>query len=332
VILTASVLLVGASSLFAQTVGHPVQLRVESTGGVLLAGALYLPTGDGPFPAVIFTHGSEAGGRSSPGYIRWAERMRDQGIAALIFDKRGVGDSQGSYVEAPDLSVPAADVLAWHELLKRRDDLKADHIGVLGWSQGGWTGPLAASQSDLAFVIMISGPAVSPLEQNIFDKSNQVRRAAPSQAAADSAESAIRVFMTYLVKGGDQDVAQEAWDSVAGETWFADSYPGIPMMDRAGLLADPRGQAFVTHNGYEPLPALQKLRVPVLAVYGGADRIVSAEQSVAILRSAIDPELLTYYVMPGANHGIGVRVAGGGQRNADGYPDNVMTWIGEVVE
>jgi pimeloyl-ACP methyl ester carboxylesterase len=282
---------------------------------------------------VIVTHGSEAGSRSHPGYVSWAEQIRARGIAVLVFDKRGVADSEGTYVEGPNLAVPAADVIAWFDLLKARDDLRPDRIGVLGWSQGGWTGPLAASQADLAYVVMISGPAVSPLEQNIYDKGGSVSAAAPSPADSAAAQHAVREVMTYLVKGGDLATAQAAWDAVAGESWFADNYQGIPMMDRDILLSDPRGAAFAVHNGYEPVPALSALRVPVLAVYGGSDRIVAAAESVEILEHTVlaAGSSLTTRIFPGADHGIAVRGPDGQRRPADGYHDFVLDWLESVT-
>lgn len=43
----------------AQTaVPDPVRTLTFASGGVELAGALYLPPGDGPFPAVVMIHGS----------------------------------------------------------------------------------------------------------------------------------------------------------------------------------------------------------------------------------------------------------------------------------
>lgn len=113
-VLSAAVFLVSIplESLAQASKPEPIDLRVESVGETTLAGSLYLPSGADPFPAVIITHGSEAGGRSHTGYVRWAEWIRARGVAVLVFDKRAVGDSEGTYVEAPDLSIPAADVIA----------------------------------------------------------------------------------------------------------------------------------------------------------------------------------------------------------------------------
>ena len=160
----------GPGALGAGGMSH--ELRVVR-GEVELAGTLVLPAGAGPFPVVILIHGSEPGRRTHPGYLATARLLGKRGVGALIWDKRGVGDSTGTYVEAPDLGVPAADVIAWVDLLQDRGDVQPGGIGVLGWSQGGWIGPLAASLcQDISFVIAVSGPGVSPLEQAVTVPNN----------------------------------------------------------------------------------------------------------------------------------------------------------------
>ena len=84
------------------------------------------------------------------------------GVAALAYDKRGVNESTGDFriVSFTDL---AADGLAAVAVVKARTDIDPGRIGVWGMSQGGWLGPLAASQSkDVAFVIAVSAQGCRP--------------------------------------------------------------------------------------------------------------------------------------------------------------------------
>ena len=227
-----------------------VDLHATSDDGVTLAGTLFLPDASlPPYPAVIFTHGAEPGTRAHAGYGRWAALFQERGVAALVFDKRGCGDSEGTYVEAPDLMLPADDVIAWVNTLKQQDCIRADRIGVLGWSQGGWVGPLAASRTpDLAFVVSISGPGVSPLEQNIFDKAHQFAASgAPPEQVARYAH-VLRVVWTYMVTGEGEEEARAVWDTVADEPWFHAHYGGPPMMERETLLQHPRMTHYVQHS------------------------------------------------------------------------------------
>ena len=61
--------------------------------GARCAAWLYRPAGDGPHPCVILAHGF--GGTREARLWAYAERFRDAGIAALVFDYRHFGDSEG---------------------------------------------------------------------------------------------------------------------------------------------------------------------------------------------------------------------------------------------
>ena len=65
---------------------------------VTLAGTLLLPVLPGKHPAVIFLHGSGPEGRWANRYL--AQKFAEHGIVALIYDKRGVGQSTGDWQKA----------------------------------------------------------------------------------------------------------------------------------------------------------------------------------------------------------------------------------------
>ena len=69
------------------------EVRFPSTG-VTMAGTLLLPPGPGPHPAVIIVSGRGYGRRW--GQYSEALRLAQRGVAALIFDGRGVGESGGA--------------------------------------------------------------------------------------------------------------------------------------------------------------------------------------------------------------------------------------------
>lgn len=143
-----------------------------SADGVTLTGLLTLPNTPGPHPAIVISHGSERGERND--FFR--EEMRtffaSQGIIALTYDKRGVGDSGGTYREAAseeNLTLLAQDVLAGVAYLKARPEVEGSKIGVIGSSQAGWVFPIAASQSaDVAYFVLLSGPVVSTGIENAY--------------------------------------------------------------------------------------------------------------------------------------------------------------------
>src|SRR5262245_9561670 len=135
-------------------------------GDVKLAFTLDVPAGKPPFPAVVLGHGS---GKTTRDQLIWAARRFVQlGFAVLRFDKRGVGESTGTYVFVGTNDSPwvfpqlASDVAAGVRFLRTRPEIDGKRIGLLGSSQAGWILPLAARDlGDVAFMVLVSGPVCS---------------------------------------------------------------------------------------------------------------------------------------------------------------------------
>lgn len=112
----------------ADTVGGPASdKRAE----------LSMPSGPGPFPAVVILHGCDGVGRH---YRIWAAQLREWGYAALLVDSfrpRGVTNvcNHGTVVPPSD---QAQDAFAAADYLRRLPSIRADRIGVIGFSHGGW--------------------------------------------------------------------------------------------------------------------------------------------------------------------------------------------------
>lgn len=86
-----------------------------SNGEVKLAGSLLLPRSEAPVFAVVFVHG--AGHNTRNQHREIGEYFASQGIAALIYDKRGTGKSGGVYESSPPYENLVNDALAAVALL-----------------------------------------------------------------------------------------------------------------------------------------------------------------------------------------------------------------------
>jgi len=143
-----------------------------SADGTRLMGRLSLPESKTPLPAFMLLHGSEQGTRDNFGSKVMAHFMLSRGFAALAYDKRGVGDSEGVYQEAPSPSNVqriAEDAIAGVEYLATRPEIDAERIGLIGGSQAGWIIPLAASQSNMiSHIVILSGPVASTSQEDLF--------------------------------------------------------------------------------------------------------------------------------------------------------------------
>jgi alpha/beta superfamily hydrolase len=143
-----------------------------SQDGTKLAGRFSLPQSNTPLPAFMMLHGSEQGTRDNFGNKVMAHYMINNGFAILNYDKRGVGDSEGTYQEAAspsNLQKHAEDAIAGVEYLASRSEIDAKHISLIGFSQAGWVIPLAASQSTaISHFVILSGPVASTSHESLF--------------------------------------------------------------------------------------------------------------------------------------------------------------------
>lgn len=139
--------------------------RFFLNGNVRLRYDLDLPPGDGPFPAVVWVHGS---GRQDRNAQRiGTDPLVPEGLAALRYDKRGVGESTGTFFNVGPqnsqvLNTLAGDTVAAIRFLERFPQIDPNRRGIMGNSQGGWIAPIAASMAnEVSFMMLWSGPTVS---------------------------------------------------------------------------------------------------------------------------------------------------------------------------
>src|SRR5688500_3346261 len=109
---------------------------------IRLGGTLYKPDINPPFPAIVVVHPASGGERTDPFYDHLRSELPEEGIAVLIFDRRGSGNSEGSF-ESADFDDLAGDVIAGAEYLQSRLDIDNSKIGLHGTSQGAWIAPIA---------------------------------------------------------------------------------------------------------------------------------------------------------------------------------------------
>ena len=136
-----------------------------------LPATLTLPTGTGPFPAVILVHGSgpndrdETVGPNKP-FQDLAWGLASQRIVVLRYDKR-TRVYPGKVTELPNFTVKEEtidDVLAAVALLRKTQQIDQRRIFVLGHSLGGMLVPrIGIADQGIAGFIVLAG-ATRPLE------------------------------------------------------------------------------------------------------------------------------------------------------------------------
>ena len=148
----------------------PAQVRFRS-GDAMLSGTLTLPPGPGRHAAVAFVHGSGPTGRAQLPELH-ALLVRN-GVAVIACDKRGMGQSGGSYrgksPTAGANDVLARDAAAAARFLRSQPEIDRARVGLAGHSQAGWIMPLAGSREPaIRFLVVFSGPAVTADENDLY--------------------------------------------------------------------------------------------------------------------------------------------------------------------
>ena len=109
-------------------------LLIKSEGPTLEA-YLHLPAGDAPFPGIVVCHPHPAMGGDMDNNVVGAvvRAALDAGVAALRFNFRGAGESEGQYSEGEE---EPADVRAALATLRKQPEIDPGQVGLAGYSFG----------------------------------------------------------------------------------------------------------------------------------------------------------------------------------------------------
>ena len=237
------------------------------SGGALLGCTLTIPPGSGRRPGIVFAHG---GGQAPRAYNSISQLYFNHlGIVTLSCDKRGIGQSGGSYPgDFPTAQVVdryARDVEAQARFLAAQAEIDPSRIGVAGASQAGWIMPLAAVREPaIRFMVGLVSPTLTQGETDLWanlngqgqsqptrtdeDMEAEVRRAAPSGVDPMPSIRAMRIPALWLYGGKDRIVPSricvERLDPVSREPGRDFTYRVFPggthglVLTANGLLAE----------------------------------------------------------------------------------------------
>ena len=303
-----------------------IPLRMEpvswQSDTATLSGTLVMPQENGPHALIVVQPGSSWQTRYNEHGMFTALTFAAGGIAGLAYDKRGFGESSGEQLVTFEQT--ATDLARGVDAMRRRFDIRPDAIGIFGLSQGGWIAPLAATQTDGAFLVLVGPPGTTPARQET-QRAVAVLRA---EGAPDSVVRDIRDFQEVIFR---YSATGEGWPEYLAlrargkaEGWLGRVYspdtpgPGAFMWGRL--------------NGYyNPLPALLKTRIPVLALWGAFDLNVNPEVNRSIFEGALQVagnRDVTLEIVPNADHELEYAASARDALNTNRFTREV--WAGMV--
>ena len=291
-----------------------------SSGDVVLAGSLASPVRDTALAGVVLVGGSGPTDRDNGTYfppIR--EYLVAAGIAVLSYDKRGVGPSSGDWLDST-LDDLAADATAALAFLCAQPGVQAGTAGLLGHSEGGWVAlRAAAGRDDVPWVITSGCPGMTPAAQERHTLAGALRR-----AGEQDPDRMLALFDRLIEAGRRDDDYAEAARIVSS------ARPSQAFLDYWSDMDQRLWEFLKRSQDHDPVPDALRLRCPHLAVFGGADELVSVADSTRLFSAAAchpgrdHRAALTVEVFPGASHRIQV---GAGADMAPGYLATLAQWI-----
>lgn len=278
------------------------EVTFTSADGTRLSGSLFIPVGKTRYPAVVFAHGSSAQSRNGYfGQIRFlAEAYARRGIAALAFDKRGTGKSQGDW-ERAGFATLADDVAAGVRYLKTRPDIRPDRIGLTGSSQAGWIMPMAATRvPDIRFIQHRS--AASPMGVRQQERRRLILQMQADKYPQSEIDRAVHIrdmMDDYATTGRDWEALEAAAKKVEKEYWMTQFIGGLPARDAADWPWLHEALA------YDTTPDFARFRGSWHVQYGDRDLIAPIKEGRAMLEKALrngNSRDVTIEVIPHATH------------------------------
>jgi len=315
----------------------PVQRVSISLGERKIVGDLWLPEGDGPFPAILLIPGGGPGNDAQPkqdtakGFqtlTSLVPHLRERGLAVLLaLPRRGPDET---------LEDRAGDVLAALKFMGLRKEIDQDKIGLCGHSLGGIIAPMVAARSkDVKFVVLLAGPTIAFIESSLSLMERVWRDSGAGEVEVAEMRETARRFLTALKDGTSLEPHRAPLMKL-----FESQYARLPEDQRKRFAGSKEFATTVVARymtttaadrflmSYDPQATLQQVRCPLLALYADKDlKVPFAANRDALLRSLPKDADLTAMEIPRSDHMFLDIARPSTPQFVSGFPDIVAGWI-----
>jgi hypothetical protein len=253
-----------------------------------LPGTLTVPTGNGPFPAVVLVQGSgpedqdETIGPNKP-FKDLAWGLASRGIVVFRYTKRTKQYGLQSSDDPVRLTVEdetISDARAAVALVVKQAKVDPRQIFLLGHSLGAYLAPrIATGDTEIAGIVMLAANA-RPLEKIVLE---QIHYWAATNGTPTEAEQK------------KIDAAEDGAKQI--------ERPDLKPDDKIDFLgATMYGAYWLDLRGYDPLKTAAKLKIPILILQGGRDYQVTPSNFQAWSDALSNNKNVTLRTYPDMDH------------------------------
>jgi pimeloyl-ACP methyl ester carboxylesterase len=263
-----------------------VEIPNPKAKGVVLSGTLTIPQGKGPFTAVVLLNGSGPQDRNSEvfghkPFLVLSDFLTRNGIAVLRYDDRGVGQSKGDFASATTYDL-ASDGEAALAFLKQQKNIRSEHTGLIGHSEGSMLASIIANtDTKPAFVLSIAGPGI-PIHQLLLQQLKDITRVElNNESDLDSVLFFSQKSIEYAYMSSSVAAMMQGIDSFV--LAMRKLYPQLVPDETDKLLAQQLNAWFWYFLQFNPQHYWYKIQVPVLVVNGLKDLQVEGTTNAAAI-------------------------------------------------
>ena len=274
---------------------------------VTLAGTLTMPKKEGDYPAVILITGSGAQNRDEEilghkPFLVIADYLTRNGIAVLRYDDRGTAKSTGDFRSGTTADF-ATDAESAFTYLQSRKEINPKKIGLIGHSEGGTIAPMVASRNkEIDFIVMLAGPGLPGNELLLLQKERIEQKMNVPDSSITKGQVIFKGAYDIILASQPNDTTLKSKVRAYFKEQFA-ADAGDNLVDGiTNQIVSPWMVYFIKLN---PIPFLEKVKCPVLALNGANDLQVPPKEDLAAIANALKTggnKNVTIKEIAGLNH------------------------------
>jgi len=252
--------------------------------GIRCAAWLYRPVSPGPHPCIILAHG--LGATRDMKLAEYATYFVEAGLAALVFDYRHFGASDGEPCRLLDIRLQLADWVAAIAYVRTLDGIDLERIALWGTSFSGGHTIVTAARDQRIAAVAVQVPftdgttniasegffgTLQLLRASIHDKLRQLLNKSPYYIKVAGAPGSLAALRTPgALEGFQKFASQQHWDDTI------------------------TARILLPIGFYRPIRSAPNVRCPLLVCICDQDQITSPQAALKTAKAAPHAEVLHY--------------------------------------